>query len=253
VSAVTRLWAEYRQKGCESARARLIHGYLGLVYHAARELARWPGRGETFEDLVGAGTLGLVQALEGFDPFRGVAFSTYAMPRIRGAMVDEIHVSCWAPRTIRVRRRLIARVREELQQQSGGPPRSAEMAGALGVDLSTYWRWARDVDERPMLALDHRLRARSDDAHVKLADVIADPEAEPPDARRAREESLRVLRAELDALPDRDRRVLTLYYFEGLTLREIGDALGVTESRISQVHRRALGRLRRRLEDVEPR
>src|SRR5262249_39772275 len=112
--ATDALWQRYRGSGDLDARAQLLAGYLGLVHHTAHEMRRnRPGVPE-LDDLIGAGTLGLVQALEGFDPGRGLAFSTYAMPRIRGAMLDEIHAQDWAPRSVRERRRLLAAARAEL-------------------------------------------------------------------------------------------------------------------------------------------
>lgn len=240
------LWRQYREGGDLKARAQLLDSYLGLVHHAAHELRRHRPGAPDLEDLVGAGTVGLVQALEGFDADRGLAFSTYAMPRIRGAMLDEIHAQDWSPRTIRVRRRLLAQTRSELQQTLGGPPTEAQVAERMGVDMPTYHKWVGETEGRSMVALDHAPRGVEDEA---LHEVIPDDRAPAPGDELMQEEQLDQLREAIGALPGKDRLVLSLYYFENLTLREIGEVLHVSESRVSQLHGRAIQRLRASMQD----
>jgi RNA polymerase sigma factor for flagellar operon FliA len=239
------LWERYRGHGDTSARAKLLDSYMGLVLHAAHELRRRGAGGVEFEDLVGAGSLGLVQALEGFDTSRGLAFSTYAMPRIRGAMLDEINHRDWAPRTVRVRRRLLAQARAELQHRLGRAPDPEELAERMGVDLATYWKWAGEIEGRGLVGLDD-LGGESSD--LALHERIPDPFASAPGADLMEAEQLQELRNALEELPAKDRLVLSLYYYEGLTLRQIGEILHVTESRVSQIHGRAVKRLRERVE-----
>ena len=237
------LWIRYRTAGDPQARTQLLDGYLGLVLHIARELARRISRTVELDDLISAGTLGLVQALEGFDHTQGLAFSTFAVPRIRGSMMDELRRQDWMPRTLRARARRLARTRAELEQRLGREPRPAEMAAALEIDLTTYWRWAAESDGRIMLGLDDEVASDSAD-DARLSETIADPRGEQPSDRIEHEDGLRQLREAFDGLPAKDRLVLTLYYYEGLNLRQIGEVLHVTESRISQIHSRALQRLR---------
>lgn len=222
----------------------LLLRHLGLVHHMARKLWR-VGRGLEFEDLIGAGTLGLVHALEGFDGRRGVAFSTYAVPRIRGAMLDEMNRQKSTPRSIRNRERLIRRAEAGLQQELKRSPDPTEIARVLGVDLTTYRRWVHQIERNRLVHLD---AARTSDDSAGLHESIADAAAELPGAEIERQERARELGSALRALPARDRRVLVLYYYEGLTSREIGCALGVSESRVSQIRTRALESLRLRLE-----
>lgn len=239
------LWHRYRDLGDMRARTQLLDSYLGLVHHTAHELRRHRPGAPELDDLIGAGSVGLVQALEGFDPSRGLAFSTYAMPRIRGAMLDEIHAQDWAPRSIRVRRRLLAQARAELQQSLGHTPTEGQVAERMGVNMPTYWKWVGEIEGRSMVALDHAPRGLEDEA---LHELIPDDRAAAPGDELMHEEQLHQLREAIGALPSKDRLVLSLYYYEGLTLREIGDVLHVSESRISQIHGRAVKRLREALE-----
>ncbi|HTK30757.1 MAG TPA: FliA/WhiG family RNA polymerase sigma factor [Candidatus Saccharimonadaceae bacterium] len=241
------LWQRYRGNGDTQARNALIEGYLGLVHHSARALARRISRQFELDDLVSAGTLGLVQALEGFDPARGLAFSTYAMPRIRGAMLDEMRKRDWMPRTVRSHARQLAQASGRLAQSLGRAPEPAEVAKTLGLEMDQYWRWVEESSTRVMVALDRP--AGTDDVHVScLAETIPDVQAEEPGAPLGRAETLVELRAAYVGLPARERLVLSLYYYEGLNLKQIGEVLSITESRVSQIRSRALVRLREQLE-----
>ena len=235
------LWARYREKGDTLARAQLLDRYLGLVHHSAHQLARRISRDVEIDDLIGAGTLGLVQALEGFDPGRGLAFSTYAMPRIRGAMLDELRARDWMPRSIRRRSRQLAAARAQLQQSLGRQPSHEEIASTLGVDMPTFWKWQEEVDGRVILQLDGSSHANED--APPLAETIADAMAAEPGDTLDDADALTRLRGAFQHLSARDRLVLTLYYYEELTLRQIGDVLHVSESRVSQIRSRALKRL----------
>lgn len=237
------LWERYRSGGDREARTRLLDGYLGLVLHCARDLARRVSYSVELDDLISAGTLGLVQTLEGFDPAKGLAFSTYAVPRIRGAMLDELRGLDWMPRRLRARNRQIARAHAELEQRLGREPSTPEVASLLEIDLPTYWKWVAESDGRVMLGLDESVECdSSEQAH--LAETIPDPHGAQPGDRIEHEEELRQLREAFAELPDRDRLVLTLFYYEGLNQRQLRDVLQVSESRVSQIHARALRRLR---------
>ena len=236
------LWDSYRGSQDMDARRQLLDRYLGLVHHTAREIARRSSQADV-EELVSAGTVGLVHALEGFDPERGLAFSTYAMPRIRGAMLDELRERDWMPRTIRERSRKLHQIAAELAQKLGHPPDSAAMAAALGVDIDTYYHWRHEAETRSILPLDATTASDAeDDPH--LAELIADPDAADPGDALQREEMEAALREGFTRLAQKDRTVLALYYFEELNLRQIGEVLHVTESRVSQIRTRALSRLR---------
>jgi RNA polymerase sigma factor for flagellar operon FliA len=243
------LWQRYRSLGDPEARRQLLDHYLGLVHHTAREMTRRVPADLELDDLVSAGTLGLVQALEGFDPSRGLAFSTYAMPRIRGAMLDELRGRDWMPRSVRTHARQLAQARAQLRQRLGRAPEPREVARTLGVDLATYWRWADEADGRTMVTL-NRTAAPGTPEEAPLVDTIPDGNGDEPGEALTRAEALSQLREAFAALPHKDRLVLTLYYYEELTLRQIGDVLHITESRVSQIRTRALQRLREQVHRV---
>lgn len=236
------LWVRYRRTGDAGARTQLLDRYLGLVHHSAHQLARRVSRDIEIDDLIGAGTLGLVQALEGFDPGRGLAFSTYAMPRIRGAMLDELRSRDWMPRSIRTRSRQLAGARANLQQSLGRQPSHEELAAELKIDLPTLWRWQEEIDGRVLLQLDGTHEGEEHD--TRLSESIADVLAGDPGDALDEADTLARLREAFTQLSARDRLVLTLYYYEELNLREIGEVLHVSESRVSQIRTRALKRLR---------
>lgn len=236
------LWARYRETGDARVRAQLLDRYLGLVHHSAHQLARRISRDVEIDDLIGAGTLGLVQALEGFDPGRGLAFSTYAMPRIRGSMLDELRSRDWMPRSIRMRCRQLGAARHKLQQKFGRQPSNEELAETLQIDMPTFFRWQEEVDGRVMLQLDGS--GADDDHEPRLSESISDLFAAGVGDALDQEESTDRLREAFQQLSGRDRLVLTLYYYEELNLRQIGEVMHVSESRISQIRTRALKRLR---------
>ncbi len=242
------LWARYRATGDTKIRAQLLDRYLGLVHHSAHQLLRRVSRDIELHDLVGAGTLGLVQALEGFEPERGLAFSTYAMPRIRGAMLDELRGRDWMPRSVRMRSRQFFATRADLQQKLGRQPAAEEEAEALGLDMATYFRWQEEVDGRVLLQLDAGSDGDDGDRAPRLAESIADLLAAEPGGELDHEQMLERLREGFLQMSSRDRMVLSLYYYEEMNLREIGQVLHVSESRISQIRTRALKRLRELVE-----
>jgi len=242
------LWERYRATGDPAARARLLDAHLGLVHHAAHEVLRRGLRAVDADELVSAGTVGLVQALEGFDPGRGQAFSSYAMPRIRGAILDELRALDWRSRGGRSRARALDRAHARLEQQLGRRPRPEEVAAALGIDMETFWRWC---DEHATTAPVSLQLVRGGDDDDRGAEDVADPAAIDPADEVAGGQSRDALRRAFRSLPGRDRLVLSLSFDEGLSLREIAQVLHVTESRVSQVRTRAIARLRQamRLEE----
>jgi len=241
-SAVTQaLWARYRADGDPAARAQLLDAYLGLVHHAARELVSRVG-GAEYDDLLGAGTLGLVQALDGFDAARGLAFSTFAMPRIRGAILDDLRRRDWLPRSARDRGRRLADARQALAARLEREPTEDELASELGVSLRLVRRWSGHAEPPSFVPLDQPVA--SGGGTTPLHEMIPDPRAPDPSDAVGSGEQLAVLADALAALPERERLVLMLSYYEELNLKQIGEVLQVTASRASQLRTRALQRLR---------
>jgi RNA polymerase sigma factor for flagellar operon FliA len=246
VTPSEQLWQRWRDDADASARAELLAQHVGLVHHVVRQIAARVGDALGYDDLIGAGTLGLVQAFEGFDLTKGTAFSTYATTRIRGAVLDELRAADWRPRSVRTRARHLHATADELARTLGRTPTPDEVAEALGVDLLTYWRWHADGEQSRMLPLDAPMPS-SERGTVTLADMLPDHEAEAPGAPIEDAEERAALREAIAALPEQQRTVLALCYFEELTLRQIAEVLHVTESRISQVRTAALKALRQHL------
>ena len=237
------LWQRYSTTGDTDARTQLLDCYLGLVHHSARDMAGRVGHAVEYEDLLSAGTIGLVQALEGFDLSRGLAFSTYAMRRIRGAILDELRSRDWRPRSVRSKGRQLAAVVIALETRYGRAPGPEEVARALGIDLSTYYRMKEDVDGGVMVSLAGTVARGGGDA-LSLEETLADPAGDDAFEDVGRRETFQRLKVAIARLPPRERTVLSLYYYEELNLKPIAEVLHVTESRISQIRTQALKRLR---------
>ena len=241
------LWTRYRSDGDVAARAQLLDRYLGLVHHVAREVgARTPA--VELEELVSAGTIGLVRALDSFDLSRGLAFSTYAVRRIRGAILDDLRSRDWIPRSVRAKGRKLMAVTTQLQAALGRAPEPREVAAALEIDLETYWRWRAAVDGGVMISFDGAAMPGQRNA-IPLEETIDDPDAPLPGQELDRAERIEGLKQVIGTLPEKERTVLSLYYYEELNLRQIAEILHVTESRVSQIRTQALRRMRDRLTD----
>jgi len=237
------LWVRYRETGDPEARRQLLDGYLGLVHHVAREIgARTPA--VELDELVSAGTLGLVRALESFDLSRNLAFSTYAMQRIRGAILDDLRSRDWTPRSVRAKARQLHAAIAHLEHKLSRAPEPSEIAAELGVDTATFWRWQAAVDAGVLVSLDQPSASDPADEGPLLRDTIDDPQAPMPGSALAKGEQMTLLRNAIGELPEKARLVLAMYYFEELTLRQIAEVLHVTESRISQIHTQSLRQLR---------
>lgn len=228
-------WADWHESRDGAAREWLVVHYASLVKFVAGRLSAGLPRSVDTGDLVSAGVFGLMDAIEKFDPAHGAKFETYAIPRIRGAILDGLRALDWVPRTVRSRARSIQDAITELEGTLGRQPTDDEIATLLGIETAELEKWLADVAAGAVGPLDH----------VAL-DSAGTATGEP--GRAIEEGELReAMRNEIRRLPEREQAVLVLYYEDGLTLAEIGEALGVTESRISQVHTKAVLQLRSRL------
>jgi RNA polymerase sigma factor for flagellar operon FliA len=236
-------WKEYRSTGDVEVRNRLVERHLALVHHFARRMEPRSGGAVETGDLVSAGVVGLMNAVGAYDPGRGYRFSTFAAARIRGAMLDEMRSRDVAPRSVRRKQRKLEEARDRLALELDRAPRHPELAEALGVDARTLWRWKWEVDRSRRVSLTEVVGGEGP-GRAAVATPTTEPEVE---ERLSRAEELERLRRELSELPERDQRILRLYDLESRTLREIAEELGVSESRVSQLRTRALGRLRARL------
>ena len=246
-SADEALWWARMAEGDIVARNHLITEHLGLVHHVARQMSRTLAVKADFDELVSAGTMGLMAALEAFDHSRGLAFSTFAAPRIRGSILDDLRRQDHVPRSVRRKTREIHAARETLMRVLGRAPEDGEVAEHLGVDLATLWKWRGDIESAHHVPLERGPSDR-DSATPSPADVLAhDEQKSGVEDRINHEQEVSILREAILTLKEQERIVLSLYYFEELKLHEIATVLELTESRVSQIRSKALGKLRGQL------
>ena len=252
---LARLWEEFKQNEVsgarEGARERLILHYAPLVKYVASRVATGLPASVDQADLVSYGMFGLIDALEKFDLGRGNKFETYAIPRIKGAIIDELRAMDWVPRSVRFKAREIEKAYSDLESIHKRGPTEKEVAARLGVTLRELHEVINQISFVQVLQLDEILSVGSDRGEqVSLLDTLADRGTDPTTALEG-EETRGLLAAAINSLSEREKIVVTLYYFEGLTLAEIGDILGVTESRVCQIHTKAVGQLRLQLVETE--
>ena len=226
-------------------REQLIQDFVPVIKYMALRLAMRVSSGLNVEDLISAGTVGLLDAITKFDPSREIKFRTYAEFRIRGAMLDEIRAMDWVPRSMRERIGKIQHAANEYTKRKGRPPTEAELAEELGMETEEVDETLLQAKGSVVLSLED-LGSNDDDAHPIL-DALADRDQPNPLESLLSEDTRKVLAEAIDRLPERQRLVLTLYYFEELTMKEIGATLNVTESRICQLHAQAMIRLKAQL------
>jgi len=243
------LWRRYKEHGDEQARERLVLAYAPLVkYVAGRMASGLPAHVEE-ADLISYGLLGLIAAIERYEPEREIKFETFAITRIKGSIIDELRSLDWVPRSVRARAREIERVNAKLENQLQRPPTDQEMADALGISVEEFQESLLQISNSSIVALDE-LWTVSDSSgdQVSLLDTLQDPSAVDPAQEMDTTEMKDRLAEAISRLPEREKLVIALYYYENLTLREIGEVLGVTESRVSQLHTKAVLRLKSRLQ-----
>ncbi len=248
--AISVLWREYKASGEERLRERLILHYSPLVkYVAGRVGVGLPPNIEQ-ADLVSYGIFGLIDAIEKFDIERAIKFETYAISRIKGAIIDELRSIDWIPRSVRYKAREVEKAYAALEARLHRTPTEAEVAGELGIALEDLHTIFGQVSFVNVVALDELLTAGGEKGDkLSLVDTLEDTKAEDPVAAFETEETKYLLAKAINTLPEREKIVVTLYYYEGLTLAEIGQVLGVTESRICQMHTKAVLQLRGKLAD----
>jgi RNA polymerase sigma factor for flagellar operon FliA len=246
------LWREFKRTGDRALRDRLIITYAPLVkYVAGRVGSGLPAHVEE-EDLVSYGLLGLIRAIERFDPSREIKFETYAVTRIKGSIIDELRSMDWVPRSVRARAREIERAIAKLEAKLMRAPNDEEIAAQLGISEEELQDSLVEISRSSIAALDELWAGSAGGDAVALIDTLEDTDAPAPQAEMAQTELKEALGEAIARLPDREKLVVTLYYYEELTLREIGEVLGVTESRVSQLHTKAVLRLRARLAGSVP-
>jgi RNA polymerase sigma factor for flagellar operon FliA len=250
---ITTLWTRYKEDGDSEARDQLILNYSPLVkYVAGRVASSLPQTVDT-ADLISFGIFGLIDAIEKFDLERAIKFETYAIARIKGAIIDELRALDWVPRSVRSKAREIEAAYARLQNELRREPTDKEIAEAIGVTPSEYKAILTKLSYTSVVSFEEALprRGEHEEGGQSALSSIPDERAEDPVAVFESVEMKDILADAIERLPDREKTVVTLYYYEGLTLKEIGQVLGVTESRVSQLHTKAVLRLRGRLASVQ--
>jgi RNA polymerase sigma factor FliA len=243
------VWSSYKKTGDEKAREQLVLAYSPLVkFVAGRMSSGLPAHIEE-SDLISYGLLGLIGAIERFDPQREIKFETFAVSRIKGSIIDELRSLDWVPRSVRAKAREIESTQTRLEHEFGRVPTDKEVADALEMSIDDFQESLLQISNSTVVALDE-LWTVSDASgdQVSLLDTMKDPNAVDPARELGVSELKDRLAHAISRLPEREKLVIALYYYENLTLREIGEVLGVTESRVSQLHTKAVLRLKSRLQ-----
>ncbi len=245
---VEKLWARYREERDPAVREQLIVHYAPLVKYVAGRVAVGMPANVEHADLVSYGIFGLMDAIEKFDLDKGYKFETYAVTRIKGSIIDELRSIDWVPRSIRAKARQVEAAMQRLENESRRTPTDEELANELGWSVEELQETLTRVSMTSMAALDETLDVAGD--RISLVDTLQDLTAVLPEESYEDEETKHLLRETLTRLSEREQTVLGLYYFEGMTLSQIGDVLGVTESRICQIHTKAVLSLRTKLTET---
>lgn len=245
------LWIEYKQAHDPKIRDAFIQQYAPLVKYVAGKVAMGMPHTIEFDDLVGFGVFGLIDAIEKFDPDKHVKFKTYAVTRIRGAIYDELRSIDWVPRSVRQKSREIEDAVHRLESSLGRAATDNEICKELGLTPAEFQKTMMKVSSTSMLSLNDVWYTGDDNDKVSIVDAIESPQSLNPDAIVEKDEIKRVIVQAIQELPEKEKKVLVLYYYEDLTLKEIGKVLEVTESRISQLHTKAIMRLRAKLTNIK--
>jgi RNA polymerase sigma factor for flagellar operon FliA len=241
------LWRRFKEESAQDARDQLILQYSPLVKYVASRVATSLPASVEQADLVSYGMFGLMDALEKFDRSRAIKFETYAIPRIKGAIIDELRSLDWVPRSVRFKARELDKAYSEVEAKLKRSPTDPEIAEHLGVSVGELHDIVTQISFVSLISVDEPLTSSEGEA-VSLLDTLAEPGTDPFMGLESLE-TRAMLADAINGLTEREKLVITLYYYEGMTLAEIGSVLSVTESRICQIHTKAVGQLRTRLRD----
>ncbi|MCR4924174.1 MAG: FliA/WhiG family RNA polymerase sigma factor [Lachnospiraceae bacterium] len=242
-SSKQKLWGQYAKSPTQELREKIILEYAPLVKVVAGRLAMYLGYNVEYEDLVSYGIFGLIDAIDKFNPQMDVKFETYASLRIRGSILDQIRKMDWIPRTVRKRQRDISSAIREIEALTGKTATSEEVAKKLGISEEEYDEWQSQMKVTNIVSLDEFVEQGGNDINANEAQGTVS-RFEMPEEAVAKEELKEKLMEALKELTEKEQKVITLYYYEDLTLKEISNILEVSESRVSQLHTKALGKMK---------
>lgn len=237
------LWAKYKQDGSQSAREQLILDYVPLVKHIVGKIIISVPDKYSFDDLVNYGILGLMDAVERFDHQRGIKFSTYAVPRIRGSIYDEIRKDDWVPQAVRKKSKQFTNALMKLEKELERKPTDEEIKDELSLNSKQYQKMLSEINIPENISLDKIISFKGNDT-LTIKDVVKDSEEEQPEEVYNYNKMKEILGAAINKLPQKEKLVVSLYYYEDLTLQEIGEIMELTPARISQLHTKSIFRLR---------
>jgi RNA polymerase sigma factor for flagellar operon FliA len=241
---IQRQWEAYRHSADPAVRQRLLNHYLPLVRNVAGRMALGFPKSVELSDLVSTGVIGLIEALKNFDPDRGVKFETFAVPRIRGAILDELRSLDWVPRSTRAKAREIDRSTVRLENRLGRVPTRGELADDMKISMDDLAVALEDVSGTTLLSLDELVYREEDNRQVPRVETLECPRSDTILGEIERQELRAFLINAVSDLTEQEKLVIALYYYEELTLREIGEVMNISESRVSQIHTKSVGKLR---------
>lgn len=242
---VKRRWEAYRHSGDPEIRQQLLNQYLPLVRNVAGRMAHGFPKSVELSDLISTGVIGLIEALKNFDPDRGVKFETFAVPRIRGAILDELRALDWVPRSTRAKAREVDRSTVSLENRLGRVPSRRELASEMKVDAEELAAILEDVSGTTLLSLDELVYREEDNRQVPRVETLESLHNNESVLGVIERQQLRAfLINAISSLSEQEKLVIALYYYEELTLREIGEVMKISESRVSQIHTKSVGKLR---------
>lgn len=246
------VWVLYQKKKDPQLRQKLLGEYLPLVKSVAGRMAMGFPRSVELSDLVSTGVIGLVEAFQNFDPSRGVKFETYAVPRIRGAILDELRALDWVPRSTRAKSRMIEKGLVKLENRLGKVPSKRDLARSLKITVGELHDALGDVSGSTILSLDELVYKEDDDRQVPRVETISSLQHEGVLGDIEHRELKEFMVAAIGGLSEQERLVVALYYYEELTLKEIGEVMQISESRVSQIHTKAIMKLRSMIKEKFP-
>jgi len=248
MSSLDNLWKEYKENGLKVAKDKLLLEYAPIVKYIAQRIAVTLPASVDRDDLISSGILGLVKAVETFEPERGFKFETYAGHKIRGAILDDLRALDWVPRSVRQKSRELQRTYSKLENNLGRMPYDDEVCEELNISMKEYEDLLSEVTPATLVSLEEAMPNReADSKDIRIIETIEDPGSENPLKELGFLEVKDILKEAIAALPEKEKLVIALYHYEELTLKEIGVVLDISESRVSQIHSKVVLKLRAKL------
>lgn len=242
---LAQIWRTYKATGDGNLRNVLLETHLPLVRMIAERLLQTLPKSIELDDLTSAGIFGLLDAIDGFDLERGIKFKTYCTTRIRGSILDELRSQDWVPRLVRLKAHKLERATRSLEGQLGRSPNMIELAREMEISVDELQKHVSEANPRAMFSLSEKWDDGDDDKDMEKVEILADKKAEDPAISSDKRDAFDVITR---SLTKKERLIIIMYYFEGLTMREIGEIMELTESRVCQIHSNVMGRLKAQLD-----